>query len=143
MILKLKQILDYLEKHSLLDQFPKFACVGLLNTIVGYGAFFILSDYFYYLLALVLSHIIGVIHSYLWNKFWVFKSKQFSILEFAKFNFVYLFVLLANLVTLYISVSILTINAKIAQLAILPIITLITYAGQKYFSFRPITEKNC
>jgi putative flippase GtrA len=141
--LKSEQIRDYLRKHSLLDQFPKFACVGLLNTIVGYGAFFILSDYLYYLLALIISHIIGVLNSFLWNKFWVFKSKQFDILEFAKFNFVYLFVLLANMVTLYISVSILTINSKIAQLAILPLITLISYAGQKYFSFRQITEKNC
>jgi putative flippase GtrA len=141
--LKSEQIREYLRKHSLLDQFPKFACVGILNTIVGYGAFFILSDYFYYLLALILSHIIGVTHSFLWNKFWVFKSKQFKILEFAKFNLVYLFVLLANMVTLYISVSIFTFNPKIAQLAILPLITLISYAGQKYFSFRQITEKNC
>ncbi|MGD0079998.1 MAG: GtrA family protein [Methanoregula sp.] len=141
--MKSEQIREYLRKHSLLDQFPKFACVGILNTIVGYGAFFILSDYFYYLLALILSHIIGVTHSFLWNKFWVFKSKQFKILEFAKFNLVYLFVLLANMVTLYISVSIFTFNPKIAQLAILPLITLISYAGQKYFSFRQITEKNC
>lgn len=141
--MKSEQIREYLRKHSLLDQFPKFACVGILNTIVGYGAFFILSDYFYYLLALILSHIIGVTHSFLWNKFWVFKSKQFNILEFAKFNLVYLFVLLANMVTLYISVSIFTFNPKIAQLAILPLITLISYAGQKYFSFRQITEKNC
>lgn len=141
--MKSEQIREYLRKHSLLDQFPKFACVGILNTIVGYGAFFILSDYFYYLLALILSHIIGVTHSFLWNKFWVFKSKQFKILEFAKFNLVYLFVLLANMVTLYISVSIFTFNPKITQLAILPLITLISYAGQKYFSFRQITEKNC
>ncbi len=56
-------------------QIAKFCIVGILNTVVGYGAFFILVNYFYYLLALLIAHIIGVIHSFFWNKYWIFGTQ--------------------------------------------------------------------
>ena len=57
-------------------QIIKFCGIGILNAIVSYGAFFLLVNYLYYLVALLNAHIIGVINSFLWNKYWVFKTKK-------------------------------------------------------------------
>lgn len=118
-----------------LARITKFILVGLINTAVGYGAFFILSYFLYYLVALVVSHFIGVINSYIWNKYWTFKMRRQSAKEFIKFNLVYLLVLLANIAVLYIMVNDLMINPRIGQIVVLPIITIISYFGHKYWSF--------
>lgn len=134
------EIWDYLNHHlaryPLFHQFSKFTFVGILNTIVGYGSFFILVGYINYLLALIISHCIGVTHSYLWNKYWVFKSGQRTLAEFIRFNIVYLNVLIANIVILFILVEYFTINPRIAQLVVLPITALISYFGHRKWSFK-------
>jgi len=116
-------------------QLIRFCFVGILNTIVGYGAFFILVNYQYYLVALAFAHIIGVIHSYLWNKYWIFRSGRISLAEFAKFNVVYVLVFAANAVALYVCVDLLVVDPRIAQLLILPVITVISFTGQKLWTF--------
>lgn len=113
----------------------KFVCVGLLNTFVGYGAFFILSFFLNYLVALVVAHFIGVTNSYLWNKYWTFQVKKFRPTELIKFNIVYLFALGANILILYIAVELLAVNPRLGQLAVLPLVTLLSYFGHKYWSF--------
>jgi len=117
-------------------QIIKFCCVGILNTIVGYGAFFILVNYLYYLLALLIAHIIGVINSFLWNKFWIFKTKKFYLTEFIKFNVIYVIVFVVNAVALFVSVDIIYVDPKLAQLVLLPVITIISFFGQKLWTFR-------
>ncbi|MDQ1255047.1 MAG: hypothetical protein QG646_4326 [Euryarchaeota archaeon] len=113
----------------------KFICVGLLNTFIGYGAFFILSFFLNYMIALVVAHFIGVTNSYLWNKYWTFKSKKFQLAELVKFNIVYLITLGANMLILYIAVELLSINPRLGQLIVLPLVTLLSYLGHKYWSF--------
>ena len=71
------------------EQIIKFSLVGVLNTLVGYGVFFIASMYINYLLALIIAHIVGVTHSFFWNKYWVFRSSKNKIREFLKFYSVY------------------------------------------------------
>jgi putative flippase GtrA len=114
----------------------KFVCVGVLNTVVGYGAFFILLFFLNYMVALVVAHFIGVTNSYLWNKYWTFQVKKFRLAELVKFNIIYLVVLGANMITLYIVVERFAINPRIGQLIVLPLITLLSYFGHKYWSFR-------
>ena len=121
--------------HSF-GQIIKFSLVGVLNTVVGYGVFFISSLYINYLLALIFSHIVGVIHSFIWNKYWVFRSSKNKIREFLKFYSVYGVMLLINIAMLYYFVSILNISPQISQLIILPFLTILTYTGHKYWSFK-------
>jgi putative flippase GtrA len=118
------------------EQIIKFSLVGVLNTLVGYGVFFISVMYINYLLALILSHIVGVIHSFFWNKYWVFRSNKNKIREFLKFYSVYGVMLLINIVMLYYFVSILNVSPQISQLIILPFLTILTYTGHKYWSFK-------
>ncbi len=113
----------------------KFLFIGILNTIVGYGSFFILSFFLNYLIALIISHFIGVTHSYIWNKYWTFRTQKNQLREFIKFNCVYLLMLIANIVILGLLVNVFSFDPRIGQLIVLPIVTLISYFGHKYWSF--------
>lgn len=116
-------------------QLIKFLFVGALNTAVGYGSYFILLYFLNYLVALVLSHFIGVTHSYLWNKYWTFKTTGDRLREFLRFNAVYLLVLAANVLLLGLLVDVLGFDPRIGQLFVLPVVTLISFFGHKFWSF--------
>lgn len=123
-------------------QILKFCGVGILNTVVGYGVFFILVNYLYYLIALLIAHLIGVTNSFIWNKLWVFKSKKISIYEFIKFNVIYAIVFIVNAISLFTCVDIIHADPKIAQLLLLPIITLVSFFGQKLWTFNNAKDSN-
>jgi putative flippase GtrA len=127
---------NFLHDPASRTQIIKFCLVGILNTIVGYGTFFILVNYLYYLLALLIAHIIGVLHSFLWNKYWIFKTKKFNLEEFIKFNVIYVIVFIANAVALFVCVDIISVDPKVAQLILLPLITVISFFGQKLWTFK-------
>ena len=134
--LRQKKFRDY----STIYQLSKFGFVGVLNTMIGYGSFILLLNYTNYLAALVISHLIGVSHSFIWNKYWIFESKGIGVVaglyEFAKFNSIYAGVFITNAVVLIISVNVLDIDPRLSQLIALPIITIISFMGHKYWSFK-------
>ena len=135
------KILHFFTRYPIFHQFSKFALVGMLNTIVGYLIFFILVSFMNYILAIIIGHFLAVTHSYLWNRYWVFPSQNHTVMEFIKFNSVYLVVLLENLVLMYIFVGNLAINPKIAALLVIPITTLISYFGHRHWSFKTHIKK--
>jgi putative flippase GtrA len=122
-------------KASVLEQLSKFGLVGILNTVLGYGLFIIFLNWYNYFWALVISHIIAVTHSYFWNKLWTFKSNNNLLKEFIKFNSVYLVIFICNAIILFYFVNIANLDPQIAQLFALPIITIVSFAGHKYWSF--------
>ena len=129
MIKKIKTLFEY--------QIIRFLFVGGLNTIVGYGTYALLV----YLkiniyVAMTISTIIGVFHSYLWNRFFTFKSKEKALSEIIKFISVYITSYLLGMLVLFITDKIFHINPYIAGLINLVITTLISWFGHKYFSFR-------
>lgn len=118
------------------EQLLKFGLIGILNTILGYGLFVVFLNWFNYFGALVFSHIIAVTHSYLWNKFWTFKSNKKPLQEFIKFNSIYILVFLINAITLFLLVDVFNFDPRVGQLLALPIITIISFTGHKYWSFK-------
>lgn len=126
----------YLQDPISRRQFIQFCIVGLLNTIVGYAAFYVLINFLYYLLALLLSHIIGVMNSFFWNKLWVFRTKKIQVFEFIRFNLVYAIVFLVNAVALYGCVDVIHVDPRLAQLILLPLVTLVSFFGQKLWTFK-------
>ena len=115
----------------------RFLLVGILNTLVGYGLYALfLSLHINYLIANTMSTILGIIHSYLWNRFFTFKSKEKAGKEIVKFFFVYLISYLIGCVTLYIFKNKLNIDVYLAGLLNLVITTIISFFGHKYFSFK-------
>lgn len=117
-------------------QLSKFSFVGILNTLIGYGLYFILLDYTNYVESLAIAHIVGVTHSYVWNRYWVFKSNDLKLIEFIRFNSVYALVFISNIVMLFVFVDIVRIGPKLGQIIALPLITIISFAGHKHWSFR-------
>ena len=124
--------------HALLhNQKIRFLFVGILNTLVGYGAF-ALFVYFklHYTLAITLATCIGTLHSYAWNKYFTFKRKEKSGAEFVRFLMVYGGIYLMNIVALWLFVDVGRVNPLVSQAIILILITITSYVGHKHWSFK-------
>lgn len=117
-------------------QFAKFIFIGVINTVLNYSVFFILLGYTSYLISLVIAHVIGVLNSFIWNKYWTFGSKELRLDEFIKFNLLYIVYFIVNAVMLIIMVNNLHFTPQMGQLIALPTLTIISFAGQKYWSFK-------
>ena len=118
-----------------IKQLLKFNFVGILNAIVSYCVFIFFLDYFNYIISLFISHLFGVTHSYIWNRHWTFKKTKSKVNEFLKFNSVYVIVFVVNAVSLIFLVDTLKLNPGIGQLMVLPVISIISFVGHKYWSF--------
>jgi putative flippase GtrA len=115
----------------------RFLMVGGINTVVGYGAYalfiFVGVDY---LIANIFSTIIGVANSYLWNRFFTFRSKSKALSEIARFSLVYLTSFLCGMLFLYVIVSQFGVNRYVAGALNIIITTAISWFGHKNFSFK-------
>ena len=115
----------------------RFLVVGVINTIVGYGAYALfLSLHVNYLVASTLSTIIGVANSYIWNRFFTFKSKGKAFSELARFSLVYIVSYCISMLFLYLVVGVFGLNAYIAGGANIILTTLISWFGHNKFSFK-------
>ena len=127
----------YQKKQNEFWQISKFGIVGIINTVVGYGAYLVFLYFnFHYLIAMIFSHIIGVTHSYFWNKYWTFKSKTKSHKEKFKFATVYTITFVINGILLSIFVEIFKISTQLSGFIALISVTLLSYAGHKFWSFK-------
>lgn len=120
----------------------RFICIGILNTIVGYGIFYVLLSIFdfYYPISLFISHLVGVLHSYFWNSKWTFEAGKFSLNSLFKFSQVYIVTFVVNLGMLYILVDKLHWQPLVSQAFCLFITTCISFFGHKYYSFKKKRE---
>ncbi len=123
------------------SQLIKFILIGILNALVNYLSYlFFLYLLSFYLLALIGSHIITVLHSYFWNRFWTFKYQGNHLKEIGKFFLIYLVSFGLNLVLLPIMVELFNIQAGVAQLIPLVLITALgftfNFLGLKFWAFK-------
>lgn len=115
----------------------RFLMVGCINTVVGYGAFALLIVFgVQYLIANTVSTIIGVINSYLWNRFFTFKSKNKAVSEICRFAFVYFVSYCVSMLFLWVVVGHLHVNTYLAGALNIIVTTLISWFGHKNFSFK-------
>jgi len=134
---RVKRFIKRVLKKLFSYQEIRFLFVGGLNTVVGYGTYILFVFLgINYLISNTMSTIIGVAHSYLWNRFFTFKSKEKALQEILKFISVYLLSYFIGLGVLYLVVQKFGINEYIAGLINLVITTFISFFGHKYFSFR-------
>lgn len=111
--------------------------MGGLNTVIGYGLFMAFLFFgLQYLLANTIAYILGIIHSYLWNKYFTFNSKNRSFREAFRFVSVYLISYFIGMATLFLFVSILKINEYIAGGINIISTTVISWYGHNYYSFK-------
>jgi putative flippase GtrA len=121
----------------------RFIFVGGINTLVGYGSFALfLYLGFYYYLSYVLSYVIGICNSYIWNKYFTFKSKNKSYKEIARFISVYLLSFAIGSLILYIFVDIFNMNEYLAGFINLIFTTAISWIGHNKYSFKETIKEN-
>lgn len=124
----------------------KFLMVGGLNTLVGLGSYWLIlimfginitqtnSAVLPIIVATVISQILGVVNSYLWNKYFTFESKQKSKTEMIRFILVYIVAFGAD----YILKLIFRTSLNNLWLAVITTLStmIISFVGQKLFVFR-------
>lgn len=121
-------------KHEIV----KFLVVGIANTLLGYTVYFICLIFlqFHYVYALLCSHVVGVINSYLLNSNWTFRSSQnYKWVTILKFCSVYSITFLINYAVLAFFIDYLSHSELISQFYALMITTICSFGGHKYWSF--------
>ncbi len=119
------------------DKKVRFLFVGVLNTIFGFGVYslFIFMG-LHYLAAQFFGSILAITHSFLWNKYFTFKSKEKPAKELPRFILVYAISYVLNMMLLYALIERLKINQYLAGAGGIFITTIISYVGHKKISFR-------
>jgi len=118
-------------------QFLKFIFVGVVNTGVFYGIYYgMLQLGFSYVISLTVGNVIAIVNSYLWNKFFTFKSKKRSMDETLKFLIVAILQYFLNLLIVHLCVTFMDISPELAGLFAIGISVFVSYFGHKFWSFR-------
>lgn len=129
--------LSFIFENEGVKEFIKFIFVGMLNTVVAYGSFFLLLKLgIYYVISSLASFVIMIIHSYIWNRYFTFKSKGSLIGEILRFVSVHGLVYLASVVFLIFCVEFLHLKAEFVGFISLFINAALSFIGHKRWSFR-------
>ena len=134
MKLKLKEFI----KNNDLIKLIRFSIVGVGNTLVNWGIFFILNAFgVYYIISNIIAYIIATINSYIWNSLWVFKYGQgLNINTSVKFFILNLVGLTVNTTIMYILVDILNFNKFIALVIASVLVVMMNYTINKLWVFK-------
>ena len=117
--------------------FLKFAIVGFGNLFVSLLTYYLLMYFSVnYQIANIAGFIIGSINGYIWNKIWVFKSYNRSLVSIIKFYLTYLSTWLLSAILLYIWIEMMKISDIIAPIINVFITTPINYFMNKYWVFK-------
>ena len=125
------------------DQRIRFLIVGGINTVLGYGIF-VLLEYliagrfgdFSYMLALVIQYSISIILAFILHRRFVFQVQGRLWLDFGRFVLTNLVGFGLNAALLPLLVQFAGLHPRVAQAVALLLVTVVSYLGHKYFSFR-------
>lgn len=118
-------------------QFVKFGIVGVSNTAIGLGTYYLfLYLGCHYMVANVLSWLISVFNAYFWNNRYVFKNEVAWIRALVKTYLSYGFSFLAGCLCLYALVEWMGISDKIAPLLTLLLTIPMNFLLNKFWTFR-------
>ena len=126
-------------KNGISIEFYKFIVVGIWSTIINYGVFYFLLDFFSvnYLIASAIGFMFGVFVGYRFNRKWTFKvEKQKNYIEVTKYYSVYIFSLMLSLFFLRVTVGVFDINPKIANILAIGVTTFTNFIGIKLVVFK-------
>jgi len=127
----------YYRYRELID----YAFFGGLTTVVNIVVFFILDTGFNwpYLIANAIAIILSILFAYITNKIWVFKSDtqnaRETFLEFFRFLGFRLISGLADMLTMWMLVDLLTVDTSLSKLATQFIVVVLNYVFSKFFIF--------
>jgi putative flippase GtrA len=121
------------------NQKARYLLVGSYNAVFGYLLFVITFYFFsstvnhYFLLAI--CHLIGTIHNFFSYSTFVFKPKVTALKNYLKFNLVYVFTFLINLILFTLLTKVMNWNLYFSQFLIVLFLAVVGYILNKYYSF--------
>jgi len=114
-----------------------YAGNGIINTVVCYGLFIVISNFIDYRIAIVLVYIPGILLSYFLNGKIVFKIRG----RFLIFAIITLLMMGVNVAVTWILVDAFRISKDVSMLIAIGIVFILGYSLNKRFSFRKTTIK--
>ena len=117
-----------------------YLVVGGWNTLFGYLVWallqYLLHDYLFYLVIVVLAWFPAVLNAYLGYRIVVFRSKGSVWRELPRFSLVYIGTLIAGLIGLPILLHVLPFSIYVTQALYTMAMVVFSYLAHKFFSFR-------
>lgn len=130
--------MEYFREHPNVWQFMKFCLVGVSNTAVYLGTYYLLL-YFgvYYLIGNIVGFVVSVFNAFLWSSKYVFKSQQQSKAQiFVKTYVAYGCTTLVSTCLIYGMVEYIGISKYIAPLISLLVTIPLNFVLNKFWSFK-------
>jgi putative flippase GtrA len=124
-------------------QLLKYLVVGLLNTLVGYGIFFILVHFLQVTpeIANAISYILALSLAFMLNKIYVFRDDVVISRAISKFLLAFTLAFSINQLVLIFFYRFLGFTAEISQLPAMLSYTLFFYVLNKHFVFSGSADK--
>jgi len=118
----------------------RFLVVGAFNTLLGFGAFvliqFLIGKWIGEVLVLLLAHLSASSIAFVTHRRITFRVSGNLLIDFVRFQSVYIVPIGINLVVLPLLVRVAGMNVYLAQGLITIATVVVSYFGHKYFSFR-------
>lgn len=125
-----------------MKHFVKYALIGAMNSIVSYLTYSILLVVgLKYPAALAFSYLIGIIHSYAWNRLWNFRSRSHMGRETARFVSTYALSYVINLAILKVLIEFYLIQPFFAQLIAVFFVSPGTFLLMRFWVFQDTAVK--
>jgi putative flippase GtrA len=124
-----------IKANSILHEIKKmilYAGNGIINGIVCYGLFIIISNFIDYRIAIVLVYIPGIFLSYFLNGRIVFNSKG----NLLVFGIITMLMMGVNVVITWFLVQDIRLSKEVSMLIAIGVVFLVGYSLNKRFSFR-------
>lgn len=118
-------------------QFLKFCIVGVSNTAIGLGTYYLfLWMGFHYMIANILSWIISVFNAFYWNNKYVFTSKSSRVQSLCRTYISYGASFVLGVGLIFILVELMKISEVVAPLIILIVTIPLNFLMNKFWAFR-------
>jgi putative flippase GtrA len=122
----------------------RFLVVGGWNTVFSYGMLWVLDALLHarlhYTLILTINWVIGVTHNLFTFKLFVFRTRGNWLTEYLRSYVVYAGTFVLNLAIVAVIMELWRPRLVIAQLPAIAVVTIISYVGHKYFTYKTSEE---
>jgi putative flippase GtrA len=117
-----------------------YLVVGSWNTLFAYAVFsvtyYLLHDSVYPSVILAIAYVISSVNGFLCFRYIVFRPASHPLVEYLKYQAIYVPILGINMVVLPLALAYLGLNAYVIQAAFAVFAVVASYIGNKYFTFR-------
>ena len=124
-------ISDFIKNRQWIAQFVRFLLVGILNTVISLGVIFMaMSLGVSVILSNLLGYAIGLINSFLWNKFYVFRingNRQFRWRELRWFVVSFVVSYTLQLCVMLVMTRLAGIDSYLSQLLAMGVYTVVNF----------------